>query len=462
MFYFLFYFRQVERNETHRLEDVGKVPRKKRGVFNRVFDDAGRRVRGLWIRNGTYYAQVRFSKLQTARLPLHDAKTLPQAVSARQALKMEIKAGTVTGPGTPTSAAAKTEEPATTEKERTLAAAVLGYQRDRDTLREKDPQTCAREDSGLRKWCEIGGATHITKIDAKFAKDFATWRLARAERALQAKAAGLLEGKLARTLSGRTLDLNKLALNHVLEWAVTERWLAEVPALKWKKKAKAPKPVRLISESELVALCKANLEAATPEALQSAPKSVRHLLLGLARTAQAFADYLRLIFLTGGRESEVIEQKWSNVDWGRRVLQFPGEAAKAGGGEPASPREIPFYDKLEAHLRLMWERCDKESKWMFPGRDDNQKHVGSFRKQLLHAKMLTGMGDVGFHHGKHFFISACVMRGIDFKTIATWASHRDGGVLVAAKYGHLAPGHAQAQAAKLNGGASLIPVLPSI
>jgi hypothetical protein len=42
-------------------------------------------------------------------------------------------------------------------------------------------------------------------------------------------------------------------------------------------------------------LCKTNLEAAKPEALQSAPKSVRHLLLGLARTAQAFDDYLERV-----------------------------------------------------------------------------------------------------------------------------------------------------------------------
>src|ERR1017187_8522456 len=57
-------------------------------------------------------------------------------------------------------------------------------------------------------------------------------------------------------------------------------------------------------------------------------------------------------------------------------------------------------------------------------------------------------------------LSGCVMRGVDFKTIALWASHRDGGMLVATKYGHLAPGHSESQAAKLNGGASLLPTQP--
>jgi hypothetical protein len=75
----------------------------------------------------------------------------------------------------------------------------------------------------------------------------------------------------------------------------------------------------------------------------------------------------------------------------------------------------------------------------------------SLRKQLTHAKALTKSNDVRFHHGKHFFISGCVMRGVDFKTIALWANHRDGGVLIGTKYAHFASGHTEAQFAKLSG-----------
>ena len=71
---------------------------------------------------------------------------------------------------------------------------------------------------------------------------------------------------------GRTLDLNKLALDHVFDWAVTEKWLPAKPALEWKKKAKAPKEVRLIPESELNALCSANLTVLEPEAITTLPK----------------------------------------------------------------------------------------------------------------------------------------------------------------------------------------------
>ena len=70
---------------------------------------------------------------------------------------------------------------------------------------------------------------------------------------------GVARGKGARTLGGRALDLDKLALDHVLDWAVTEKWLTAKPDLKWERKAKAPKVVRLISEADLDALCKANV-----------------------------------------------------------------------------------------------------------------------------------------------------------------------------------------------------------
>ena len=446
----------MKRNETYRVADASKPPRKRKGTFNQVFDEDGKRVRGLWLRNGVYYAQVRFSPTQTNRMHLQDAKTIPQAIAARQELRRKIDRGEIKPPG------AEGQKPTEEIKQagpqpvgsHTLKEAIEGYQADRDALEEKDKATAAREDSGLKKWIEFGGGTELNGVDSKFLKDFAKWRKEQAAEALEKQKKG------ARTVGGRTLDLNKLALDHVFDWAVTEKWLLAKPALEWKKKAKAPKEIRLIPESELHALCSANLTALEPETIATLPKRWRHLQVQYAGTAQAFSDYLRLIFLTGGREAETIAQQWPNVDWERKVIHFPGQTAKAGGGEPADPRDIPFYDKLEAHLKVMWERRDPSNDWMFPSIRNPKKHTNSFRKQLTHAKQLTKIRDVGFHHGKHFFISGCVMRGVDFKTIALWASHRDGGMLVATKYGHLSPGHSESQAAKLNGGASLLPTQP--
>jgi hypothetical protein len=48
------------------------------------------------------------------------------------------------------------------------------------------------------------------------------------------------------------------------------------------------------------------------------------------------------------------------------------------------------------------------------------------------------------------------MSGIDFLTIARWAGHQDGGVLIGRVYGHLAAGHTQAQARRLCFGPVLV------
>jgi hypothetical protein len=39
---------------------------------------------------------------------------------------------------------------------------------------------------------------------------------------------------------------------------------------------------------------------------------------------------------------------------------------------------------------------------------------------------------------------------IDFMTIAIWVSHRDKGILIAKKYGHLRPGHTAKMAKHLD------------
>jgi site-specific recombinase XerD len=50
---------------------------------------------------------------------------------------------------------------------------------------------------------------------------------------------------------------------------------------------------------------------------------------------------------------------------------------------------------------------------------------------------------------RHFFCSNCIEEGIDFKTIAEWLGHKDGGVLVAKTYGHLRSEHSNAMAKKI-------------
>ena len=51
---------------------------------------------------------------------------------------------------------------------------------------------------------------------------------------------------------------------------------------------------------------------------------------------------------------------------------------------------------------------------------------------------------------RHHFASYCVMSGIDFKTVAQWLGHRDGGFLVCKTYSHLSASHTREQAQRLS------------
>ena len=53
------------------------------------------------------------------------------------------------------------------------------------------------------------------------------------------------------------------------------------------------------------------------------------------------------------------------------------------------------------------------------------------------------------HTFRHFFASNAIEQGIDFKVIAEWLGHADGGVLVARTYGHLRAEHSAAMAKRM-------------
>jgi integrase len=60
-----------------------------------------------------------------------------------------------------------------------------------------------------------------------------------------------------------------------------------------------------------------------------------------------------------------------------------------------------------------------------------------------------GIPEFTLHDLRHFFISYCVMSGIDTLTVASWIGHSDGGVLIGKVYGHLDPKHKRDSASKL-------------
>jgi len=165
---------------------------------------------------------------------------------------------------------------------------------------------------------------------------------------------------------------------------------------------------------------------------------------------------LLLMAYSGARRNETLRLRWEDVDFGRAHITIGAD----GLAKNHEHRAVDFNPKLEAHLRAMWSRRAPDSEWLFPSpqRGERDVHAKTFMESLRLARTAAGMPGFGFHDCRHFFISYCVMSGIDFMTIARWVGHKDGGFLIGKVYGHLSNEHAKAQGQRVNFGPEIVPL----
>ena len=295
--------------------------------YNPVFNRRNERVRGLWQRNGIYYAQVKI-RGWTGQVPLHGA-TVADAVAARQVLKAEIKSGRFLTPSElrQKEEREKAEKVSTEVSTRTLRDAVTRYQAERNTLAKKDPKTGKREDTGLKKWLEWKPELPIApeSFDAKLLKDFAVWRKVAAK-------------KRGRDVSGRTIDLNVTALANVLRWCVVEKWLAEFPAgWQWEAMAEESEECELLTDAQVDQLCLSAMSV--PE-------------MGLLKRDSSPKASLRSV--SRGIEGGAAElQRLSAVAFADRRTGT-GNAQATMAQRAVEPKEIPFPGRSSGRHETGW------------------------------------------------------------------------------------------------------------
>lgn len=177
------------------------------------------------------------------------------------------------------------------------------------------------------------------------------------------------------------------------------------------------------------------------------------------KNAVQFADYLLLMAYAGSRRNETLRLRWADVDFDGAQITIGAD----GLAKNHESRVVDFNPKLEEHLRSMQSRRAPDSQWLFPSpqRGERDAHAKTFMESLRLARLAAGMPGFGFHDCRHFFISFCVMSGIDFMTISRWVGHKDGGFLIGKVYGHLSNEHAKAQAQRVNFGPALVTVSTS-
>jgi integrase len=251
--------------------------------------------------------------------------------------------------------------------------------------------------------------------------------------------------RLAAGMSKRTAKLDIIILRNVLKQARDVEELIQdlpvPPGLNRKLKSETPKR-ELFTPDELEQLC----AAAMAKKENGEP---------VTKNGQQFCDYVRLMAYSGARRNEALALRWSDADFQGGKLTIERQAGGADGTDETTKnkkgRTVDFTPALEKHLLEMKTRRDPESKWLFPSpqRGNKDIHAMSFRESLELARKHAKMRQIGFHDLRHHFISYCVMSGIDYMTIAKWAGHSDGGILIGKVYGHLAETHTKEQALRV-------------
>ena len=377
-----------------------------RSSYQKVFDDRKRRIRGLWKRNEHFYARLvivdeNTGHKATKRVRLDQARTVAEARTALQDLQKDRRE----------------ENLPTLKRSPKLKDYWEEYFNFYESVKDaKRHDTLRLEKTAKRSWLEYLPDLRLKEISRKHIN-------------------GFIANRQEDGLAPRSVNLYMIALRNVLKRAKDDGWIKTLPTDNLRPLKVNQRKRRLYTPAEM-------------EALYTAAAA-------LPRSGELLADILRLMSTCGSRISETLRLKWSDVDFKRQQITIGAD----GLAKNRKHRVVDFNATLEAHLKEMDQRKPQDSVWLFPSprRGESDTPIVTFNKALLTARKNANLTTFSFHDCRHYFVSHCVMAGIDFMTIARWVGHQDGGILIGKVYGHLSNEHAKRQAKKIDFGASEAP-----
>jgi integrase len=415
-------YKHVHPRKTTEAPAANRITNNHTRQFIPARDSRNRRVPGLYIRNGRFYCQLwvdRGDGRKTARrFPLFTSENLPARTLNEAKEALEIKRNDRREDRLPTPG----RKPNFLDYSEVYLA--------KAKVQRKRPGTVENERQAIARWRSHLGHVRIDKIATPMIASFVEKRLK----------GGLFGTRKLAPVLERTANLDVIALRNVLNAAIDDGYLRDLPRIKLLKETPAKKR-QLLTPAEFERL----ITSAITHCKTNGPQ---------------LADYLCFLAFSGVREQEALRIKWADVDFERERIGIGSD----GMSKNRESRSVEFNPKLRTHLIQMKANRAPDCSWLFPSprRGTRDERTKSFRESLKLARKAAGLDWIGFHDLRHYFCSICVMAGIDFMTIAAWMGHSDGGVLVGKVYGHLLNEHRQEMAAKLTIGLASIQDAPQL
>jgi integrase len=234
----------------------------------------------------------------------------------------------------------------------------------------------------------------------------------------------------------RSYNIEKETLNLVLKYAESHGYILENPAVALKRRTQQKKIPEIPTKEQFKSLV---------DQLRLDPRSTQA------------ADWVEFAGYSGTRIDEARNVTWSDVDFKADTIRITGD--EETGTKNSRQRITPLFPALRAFLEARSGQSDATN-LLFPRRTarGTGKTKWTPKQAIASACKKAGLPRFTPHHLRHFFCSNAIEAGIDFKTIAAWLGHQDGGVLVATTYGHLRAEHSIEMARKMTYSATPIPL----
>ena len=220
-------------------------------------------------------------------------------------------------------------------------------------------------------------------------------------------------------LAGRGKNLTPPTYKHerrlllaVLDYAMRDGLLLDNPA-------RDAVPVRKVSRPEIIIPTRDQF----------------NLLVNTIRQADVRAkpagDLVELLGYSGMRLAEATNLTWGGVDWDRNTFTVTGGER---GTKNHEVRVVPLFPAMRGLLDRLRDKTD-------PAATTRIIPIDNAKRAIITACKKAKLHDFMHHSLRHYFASNAIEAGIDFKAIAGWLGHKDGGYLVAKTYGHLRDAH---------------------
>jgi integrase len=165
---------------------------------------------------------------------------------------------------------------------------------------------------------------------------------------------------------------------------------------------------------------------------------IQSLLNALEESPNPLLKYfVPLALLTGARKRELLDARWSDIDFESKVWHIPMTKSGRPLNIPLTPQAIFVLMDLKDKLPSLLEVIPKEGvEWVFTNPKTNRPFVSIFNAWNT-VRNKAGLMDLRIHDLRHSFASALVNHGIPIYDVQKLLGHQS--IRTTERYSHLSP-----------------------